>query len=31
METVETALKVLIAFGVLLMIGGFIVMKMKKK
>ena len=31
MESVETALEVLIGFGLLLMVAGLVVMKMKKK
>ena len=30
MESVETALEVLIGLGLLIMVGGFIVMKRKK-
>ena len=31
MESVETALEVLIGLGLLIMVGGFIVMRMQKK
>lgn len=31
METVETALEVLIVLGLLIMVGGIIVMRMQKK
>ena len=31
MASVETALEVLIGFGLLLMVAGLVVMKMKKK